>query len=280
MSTGPRTDSPSPDELGAHYAGGYEARRTETGYGKMERERSMEILLRHLPRPPAVVLDVGGGPGVYACWLARLGYPVHLIDPVPLHVEHARRASSAQPSHPVRTVEVGDARSLPWKDGGADAAILFGPLYHLTERTDRVRALKEALRVLRPGGVLFAAAVSRFASTFDGVFRGFLDDPAFERIAERDRRDGQHRNPTGNPAYFMDTFFHHPDELKAEVAEAGFRVRAVYGVEGPGWLLQDFDRHWNDEGRRLRLLEAARAVETEPSLLGMSAHILAVAGRG
>ena len=51
------------------------------------------------PPPPRVVLDVGGGPGRYACWLAVGGYDVHLVDPVPRHVEQALAASAAQPDH-------------------------------------------------------------------------------------------------------------------------------------------------------------------------------------
>ena len=102
----------------------------------------------------ATVLDVGGGPGGHACWLAARGYRVHLIDVTPLHVELARQASARQPGAPLAGAEVGDARALPWPDGAADAVVLFGPLYHLTERADRLKALREAHRVLRPGGEL------------------------------------------------------------------------------------------------------------------------------
>jgi hypothetical protein len=67
---------------------------------------------------------------------------------------------------------------------------------------------------------------------------------------------------------------HHPDELSDEIAEAGFLVDALYGVEGPGWpLIAD----WDDPAIREQMLYAARAVEREPSLLGMSPHVLAVA---
>ena len=75
----------------------------------------------------------------------------------------------------------------------------------------------------------------------------------------------------------MDTFFHHPDELRNEVAEAGFEVTGVYGVEGPCWLLPDFDEWWDNEEYRQRLLRIARTLETESSLLGASAHFIAVA---
>ena len=229
-----------------------------------------------LPQPPAIVRDVGGGPGGHACWLAQLGYKVHLIDIVPLHVDLAHQASETQPEHPLVSVSVGDARKLAWADESSDTVLLLGPMYHLTKRHDRITALREAHRVLREKGVLMAVEISRFASALDGLFRGFLDDPAFVQIVERDLRDGQHRNPTGNSNYFMDTFFHHPNELEAEAAEAGFHVKGVYGVEGPGWLLQNFEEHWNDDGRRQRMLTIARALETEPTLYGMSAHLMLV----
>jgi SAM-dependent methyltransferase len=104
-----------------------------------------------------------------------------------------------------------------------DGVLLLGPLYHLTCRDDRLQALREAYRVVRPGGVIAAAAISRFASTYDGLLRGFLEDSRFEEIVERDVREGQHRNPTGRPEWFTTAYFHHPEELRDEVIEVGFR---------------------------------------------------------
>jgi SAM-dependent methyltransferase len=271
--------SPTSEAIAAHYSSGYEAERLNRGAGRLDRERSRELLARFLPPAPAVVLDVGGGPGGHACWLAARGYQVHLIDITPLHVELARQASARQPEAPLAGAEVGDARALARGAGTADAVVLFGPLYHLTDRADRVQALREARRVLRPSGVLLAAAICRFASALDGLCRGFLRDPQFAAIVRRDLTDGQHQNPTGRPEYFMDTFFHHPDELRAEFAAAGFGAAAVYGVEGPGWLLSDFDAWWDDGACRERLLQLARALEAEPSLSGLSAHLVAVVTR-
>jgi ubiquinone/menaquinone biosynthesis C-methylase UbiE len=247
--------------------------------GQLECERSRELLSRFLPPPPAKVLDVGGGPGGHACWLAAQGYQVNLIDITPLHIELARKASARQPATPLVSADVGDARALPWQSETADAVVLLGPLYHLTARTDRLQALREAHRVLRPGGVLVAAAISRFASTLDGLTRGFLKDPQFANIVRQDLIDGQHRNRTGRPDYFMDTFFHHPDELGPEIAEVGFATPSIYGVEGPGWVAGDFDGWWQNREYRDRLLQLARTLETEPRLLAVSAHLMAVAIR-
>src|SRR5262249_11055285 len=174
--------SPKPEAVAAHYASGYEADRLHQGTGQLERERSRELLGRFLPPAPATVLDVGGGPGRHACWLAARGYQVHLIDITPLHVELARQASARQPESPLAGTAVGDARALSWGTATADAVVLFGPLYHLTDRADRLQALREAHRVLRPGGTLLAAAISRFASALDGLFRAFLNDPPLAHI--------------------------------------------------------------------------------------------------
>lgn len=268
-----------PDEMLSYYGQGGEEPRLSGGEGRLEFLRTMELLARYLPPAPAVVYDVGGGAGAYAFPLAAQGYEVHLLDAVPLHVEQALAASAAQPAHPVASAIVGDARELPFEDGSADAVLLLGPLYHLTQREDRVQALREARRVVRPGGVVCAAAISRFASALDGLVKGFLADPAFIRIVERDLADGQHRNPTGKPGYFTTAFFHHPDELAAEVTDAGLTHEATLAVEGPGWLAQPFEDYWDDEARREQLLLAVRLLESEPSVMGATGHMLAVGRR-
>jgi ubiquinone/menaquinone biosynthesis C-methylase UbiE len=260
-----------------HYTAGIERPRLMQGAGQLEFARTCELIQRCFPPAPAVVLDVGGGPGAYACWLAGRGHEVHLVDAVPLHVEQAREASRQQPEHPLASATVGDARRLDVASGSVDAVLLLGPLYHLTERPDRLTAWREAHRVLRPRGVMLAAAISRFASTLDGLRLGLFDDPEFARIAQRDLQDGQHRNPTGNPTYFTTTYFHRPEELRTEAEEAGLRHVATVGVEGPGWLLQDFDSWWANAARQARLLAVVRALESEPALLGLSAHLLVVA---
>jgi ubiquinone/menaquinone biosynthesis C-methylase UbiE len=259
-----------------YYNDAEEATRLASGWFQLEQERTRELIVRHLPPPPLTIVDAGGGAGVYACWLAARGYKVHLIDPVPKHVEQARAASSRQPEHPLASVEVGDARHLPHADHSVDAILLLGPLYHLVEREDRLACLREARRILHPGGLAWGAAISHFASLFDSITHGFFDDPAFAPIVERDLEDGRHRNPTSNSIYFTDAYLHRPGELSRDFLAAGFQIVELVGIEGPGWLAIDFDRLWKDPVQRERLLAAVRKVEREPSILGATSHIMAI----
>lgn len=252
-----------------HYTGADERNRLATGTGLLEFVRTQHLLARTLPPAPALVLDVGGAAGVHAEPLAAQGYEVHLIDPVPLHVEQAR----ALPG--LASATLGEARTVEWPDDTADAVLMLGPLYHLTERSARVRALAEARRVLRPRGVVAAAAISRYASTLDGLFRGYLREPDFEAIVERDLAEGQHRNPDDVPGWFTTAYFHRPDDLAGEAADAGLDEIDVVAVEGPAWMLHDLDR-WLDQDREI-LLRAIERVESAPSLLGISPHLLLTA---
>ena len=264
-------------DIVAHYEMGVEADRLST-WGLLERERTIELLRRFLPPAPAMILDVGGGPGVYALHLARAGYVVRLLDPVGLHVEQALAGSRRQPDTPLAGAAIGDARALPAADASADSVLMLGPLYHLVDAVDRRRALHEARRVLRPGGVLAAAAISRFAPTIDGLANEALRDPAFEAIVEADLGRGHHRNPdlAGRPEWFTTAYFHDPGELADEIREAGFALEALVAVEGVGRFLADPAPWLEDTELRGRLMRAIARVESEPSLLGASPHLLAV----
>ena len=265
-------------EILAYYRQATEATRLQSGPSQLEFARTREVIARWLDGSPGRILDVGGGPGGYAVWLAELGHEVHLVDPVAELVAHAQSLRGAN-GRKIASCLVGDARSLEHRDQSADAVLLLGPLYHLIAAEDRRQALREAYRVLAPGGILFAAAISRFASALDGLAQDLFADPMFDPIVNRDIADGIHENCTGKIELFTTAKFHRPDELAAEVRAAGFSVVSIIGLEGPGWLFADFNERWKDPRRRDDLLRIARALESESSIQAVSAHILAVARR-
>jgi SAM-dependent methyltransferase len=261
-------------EVLAYYERGLERDRLQTGRGVLELLRTQEILRRVLPTAPGRIADVGGGAGIHASWLAQDGHIVTLVEPVQLHVEQATAASATQPDAPFDAV-LGDARSLPFAGASVDAALLLGPLYHLPDRDHRIKALTEAKRIVRPGGFVVAAGITRFGTWLDALARDLLLDPEFRAIAEQDLRDGQHRGVEDR--WFTTSFFHRPDELADECRESGLDVVELVAVEGPSWFLPDLPERLADPARREVVLEVVRAIEHEPSLMGASGHFLAVA---
>jgi SAM-dependent methyltransferase len=271
---------PEDQNLAAMHAyyqrGEEEARLAGSACGLLEFERTREIVLRHLPPPPAVVADVGGGPGRYTHWLADLGYQVVHRDLMPLHVAQLQRARAAGVNV---DSALADARDLDLADASVDAVLLLGPLYHLDQRRDRVCALAEARRIARPGAPVFAVAISRWATRMDGVLRQRLYEriPPVEAMMAPLERTG--RMPPFYPGSFTG-YAHRPGQFRAEVVASGLHLTDLVCVEGPAYLLSDLgDRLADPESRRV-VMDTARALERVPELLGIGPHLLATARAG
>jgi len=263
-------------EIIGYYEHGLERDRLASGRQRIEFLRIWDLLERFLPTPPARLLDVGGGAGVYALPLAAAGHEVHLIDPVPLHVEQAV-AASRDAGTPLASVAAGDARDLGAVGDAFDAVLLLGPLYHLTSREDRVTALREAGRVLRPGGIVMAKALSRFYPVFEELAGGMPFSPEGLDGTAAFLADGQYRNPGGDPAYFTTSFFHRPEDLANEIRDAGLDLRRLVAASGSVKLLPGLSEHLDVPEQRDHVLSVLRLLEAEPSLLGMSQNFLAIA---
>jgi SAM-dependent methyltransferase len=255
----------------AHYDQGKERDRLAAPKGMVEFVRTQEILLRRLPAAPAMVADIGGGPGRYAVWLADLGYEVEHRDVMQLHVDQVRASG-----HPSVRSSVADARDLDLPDGSVDAALLLGPMYHLRERADRIRALREARRVTRSGGPVFIAAISRWAARLDGVLQERLYErfPQFLSLLSESEATGD--LPAVSPGGFLG-FTHRPRDLAAEVTEAGLRLDDLVGVEGLPLSSGDMERRVGDATAWGVVLDSARAIERVPELIGLSPHMVATA---
>ncbi len=259
------------EALHAYYQRGMERERLSDGRGELEFTRTTEIVRRRLPAAPAVVADIGGGPGRYALWLASLGYQVEHRDLMPLHVEQLTADAAGVPG--IHTA-VGDVRDLDLPDASADAVLLLGPLYHLLDRAERVGALRECARIVRPGGAVFAAAISRWAARIDGMLREriYVKHPEVTGLIDEIDRTGV--IPPFQEGAFT-AFCHRPEELRSELADAGLEVADLVSVEGPAFILGDLDARLADPAERSVALEVARAIERVPELVGFGPHLVA-----
>ncbi len=254
------------EEILTYYRNKPEQERFSGGLGVLEFARTKEVIAPLLPNAPGAVYDIGGGTGPYARWLAERGHEVHLLDAAPHHVEMASKIPG------LASAVHGDARALPFADDSASAVLLLGPLYHLIEKEDRLQVLQEVKRVLRPGGRIFAAGISRAADALAITQRGWLFDEGLLASLRAQFSSGVHRTPPSRPEFFTTAYFHHPDELTEEVCEADFEVEGLAGLEGPGWIAPDFKEAVMEPDKREKLLELARLLENFPDL---SPHILA-----
>ena len=248
----------------AFYAERDERRRLAGREGWIEGQRVRRLLGPRLPPPPARVLDVGGGPGVHARWLADAGHDVRLVDLVEEHVTTARGAGI--------DAALGDARDLrDVPDASVDVLLLLGPLYHLVRAADRARCLDEVRRVLHPDGWTAVTAVTRVGLALHQLRTGADADPSVAGPVARVLEHG-HDPEEEDPVFHC----HRVDELCDELTTAGLVVDRVHGIEGPGWPLLDLDAMAGDP-RSARVLALAEALDDDPTVTGASAHLLAFA---
>ena len=264
------------DEVYEFYNNGAEIGRLERGLGVVEFDRSKEIISRYLDGKQ-VIYDIGGGIGRYAEWLVSMGHKVTLIELAPSAVEYAKEHMTI----PYEAFS-GDARKIEKPDNSADIVLLMGPLYHLQNKEDRMLVLSEAKRVLKEGGILIAAGISKFSSATwalsvygNGV--DFIDDDIYMDMLRREIVKGEHVRPKEYPYVISNAYFHTIDGLRDEITAAGFTVKESAAVEGCSWITPDIAEKWKDENRRNRLLEIIRLTEHEETMMGISPHFIVCA---
>jgi SAM-dependent methyltransferase len=264
-------------QLREFYETSSEEKRLEGGLGTLEFSRNKTLISKYITNPNSIILDIGGGTGKYAKWLAKKGHLVHLIDPIEKHVNRASKRA-AKLENPF-TAELGEARNLPFEHNMADAVILHGPLYHLQKTEDRAKALLEAKRVLKPGGILLGFTINYTASTLVGLWQGLIHEAGFYKMCLEELTTGIHNPPADFPWLLADAYYHNPSVLKSEIDDCGFDFIDIHAVEGMAWIDSKYFENMANPERRDNLMNLIEQTENDQNLLAFSPHMMIAASK-
>ena len=259
-------------ELEDFYNKASEETRLEKGMGIFEFERIKELIIQHISKPNSTIVDVGGGTGKYAEWLAKKNHTVHLIEPVPKHIQLAKKR--AKKLKKPFSVTIGEAKKLPFENDFADLIILHGPLYHLQNKADRIKAIIEAKRVVKKGGVILGFAINATASTLVGLMNGMIHANSFFDMCKEELTTGIHNAPKDFPFLLADAFYHKPQELKAEFIEQDLNFINLFAVEGMIWLDNEYFANMIDKKKSKTLKALQRLTQNDEYLLPFSPHMM------
>ncbi|WP_438988368.1 class I SAM-dependent methyltransferase [Polaribacter sp.] len=262
-------------ELEAFYNQASEETRLESGMGFFEFERIKSLIERHIKKPNVTIIDVGGGTGKYAEWLAEKGHTVHVIEPVEKHVKLAQKRANKLKNK--FTVTLGESQNLAIENEVADLVILHGPLYHLQKKEDRLQTINEAKRVLKKNGHILGFAINSSASTVAGLMQGLVHKKPFLEMCKTELTTGIHNPPKEFPWLLADGFYHKPKQLKKEFISQNLEIINLFAVEGMIWLDNEYFANMLNSKKKETLLEILKTTELDESLLAFSPHMMMVA---
>ncbi len=254
-------------------------------WGRLDREPleftiNMHYIKQYLNTSRSV-LDNGAGPGKYAMELAKQGYNVTLTDLTPKVVEIAeQKAFELELTEQFNGFHVLNATHL---DGipneKFDASLMLGPLYHLQEEDDRVSAVQELYRVTKRDGIVFVAFQSRMRMTITS-----LQFPQYWK--PNDNMDSIHEfydngifnhNDKGR---FTGAYYFNIKEIKPFMESCGFETIDLIASSSIGaMLINEQKQYWKDQGQYEELIEFLINSANDPSILGISSHLLYIGRR-
>jgi S-adenosylmethionine-dependent methyltransferase len=228
------------DEIEAFYD-----RNAQNEWDRLDRHRTefaitLKVFEEYMPRPPLGVLDIGGGPGRYSIALAKRGYKVTLMDLSRRCLEFAKE-KAGESGVELAAYSHGTALDLSaFRDNDFGVVLLMGPLYHLLDENRRLRAIREARRVLEPNGLVFASIITRYAP----LRWAAKNEPEWVEPVKRLLKTGVWRpvidgTPSGARVGFTDSYFANPIEIRQWMEREKFETLDLVSCEGVISLIEE-----------------------------------------
>jgi 2-polyprenyl-3-methyl-5-hydroxy-6-metoxy-1,4-benzoquinol methylase len=230
---------------------------------------------RYLPQLPARVLDIGGGPGRYSLWLGEQGYRVTLADLSPELLALAQEKATESGVAVESFVEANATDLSQFADGSFDVVLCMGPLYHIMFEDERAAAAQELHRVLKPGGVVFAAFLNRLQALRVAVDQDIpLFTPYTFDIVKRWHYEGVLNFAV--PGTFNLAYLFHPRDVQPFMEAAGFQMMDLISSQSIAGHRQKHLAGFAEKQPELYEWVMSELIEmaNEPSIIGSGFHLL------
>lgn len=241
--------------------------------GRLEFEMTMKILLRHLPKN-ASILDLGGASGAYSFPLANLGHHMYLADLSEKHIRQAKEKLRSTPNENMVSCDVVNALDLHiYPDESFDAVLLMGPLYHLLEEGERETCVREVHRVLKKGGLVFAAFIPYLSGSIAIVDRYcFAPEQVNAENLNHVFQTGQFNNNAS--VGFQEGYYPTVSEIEALFSNNGYQKIAVSSVRSFAYGREETIAQLPDAAMRETILQLAMSVCDQPEIVATCGHAL------
>ena len=248
--------------------------------GKLEFLMTMRILEKNLPvlddGAEISVLDLGGGAGVYSFPLAKKGYKVTLADLSETLLEQAKKQKEEDKVENLISCDQVNATDLScYKDNSFDVVLLFGPLYHLTEKSEREKCVGEIRRVLKTGGKVFASFIPHLSGSIALVQRFcWSPDQVDINTLEECFESGKFKNLSSNG--FQEGCYPASEEIEILFLENGFDKLLVRSIRGFGYEKEDVIYKFKNKNVFTKLLDLINSTAEDKSIIEMCGHAMYV----